>query len=56
MKKAMGFMAGVVTVAAMGTGVYLMMSKKNKKRLAKTMGDTLDDASQTINKKINSLK
>ena len=52
MKKAMGFVAGVASVAALGAGVYFLMSKKTKNELAKTMGDTVSDAS----KKINSLK
>lgn len=53
MKKIMGFVAGLASVALAGTGIYLMMSKNTKKQLVKTMNSTLDDANQIMNKKMN---
>ena len=52
----MGFVAGIASVAAVGTGIYYIMNKKTKKEFANVLDDTLDDANDKISKKINSLK
>lgn len=55
MKKTVGFISGMAAVALAGTGLYMMMSKDTKKKMAKTMNSAMNDASNMINKKMNSI-
>ena len=49
LKKVVGI-ASAVAAAAIGTGVFLMMSKDTKKKMAKAIGSAKDDAVKVINK------
>ena len=53
MKKALGFVLGVGSCALIGVGVYLMMSKKTKKRLGNVVDSAISDAGKIISKKID---
>ena len=46
----MGFASGIMAVALVGMGAYLMMSKDTKKQVSKTINSAMNDANRLVNK------